>query len=153
MKQKTQTLLASSLALLVTAGAQAGVPCIDCFHNVTIPAGTEVACSPFPSIETIKNATVFQGDKPALTQVMTCKVSNGQTIPAQSTFVGELVAGSALGPYSFVWQRLSLPGTGGSIELDIADDELLSSKADNNGQLRLTFKRDLAISPATATTN
>jgi hypothetical protein len=133
--RNSKTFLMVAVATLMSAGAQAGTP--------DIPAGTAVDCIPFPSIEAIKSASIFQGEKPALIQNMTCDVINDQRIPSQSKIVGEVRAVSALGPYFIVWKRLQFPSDQGALEWKPEDDNFVSSRIQENGSLRVTFQRGL----------
>ncbi|NAP32514.1 hypothetical protein [Pseudomonas syringae] len=112
-----------------------------------IPAGTVVDCVPFPSIETLKKQTVYENGKPALGGVVTCSVIDGQPVPKESRFFGQLIAGPVPNSFSFAWKVLQLPGNG-SIKWSGADSELLSSIQTNNERLQLTFKRELRVAPA-----
>ena len=135
--RNSKTILAVAVAMLVASGVHA--------ETLDIPVGTVADCIPFPSVEAIKSASIFQGEKPALAQIMTCEVIKGQPIPAHSKLVGEVRAGSALGPYAIVWQRLQLPGAQGVLEWNRHDEDFISSRIQDTGNLRVTFKRGLNV--------
>lgn len=134
-----------AVTMLLGAGAHAA--------SLDIPAGTIADCIPSPSIEAIKSASIFQGDKPALVQMMTCDVMTGQPIPAQSRLLGEVRAVSALGPYSIVWRRLQLRSDQGDLVWSPNDEDFASSLFQGNGQIRVTFKRGLNVHTVTATSS
>ncbi|MBV7514579.1 hypothetical protein [Pseudomonas sp. PDM25] len=135
----SKTVLRVAVTMLMASGVHAA--------TLDIPVGTVADCIPFPSIEAIKSASIFQGENPALVQLMTCEVIKGQPLPAQSKLVGEVRAGSNLGPYSIVWQRLQLTGAQGVLEWNPADEDFVSSRIQDAGHLRVTFKRGLSVSP------
>jgi hypothetical protein len=137
--RNSKTILAVAVAMLGASAVHA--------ETLDIPVGTVADCIPFPSVEAIKSSSIFQGEKPALVQLMTCEVINGQPIPAHSKFVGEVRASSALGPYSIVWQRLQLPGAQGILEWNPHDEDFVSSRIQDTGKLRVTFKRGLSVDP------
>ncbi len=141
--RNSKTILAVAVAMLMASGVQA--------ETLDIPAGTVADCIPTPSIEAIKSASIFQGEKPTLIQRITCDVINGQPVPAQSRLVGEVRAVSALGPYSLVWQRLQLRSDQGDLVWSPQDEDFVSSRIQSNGTLRVTFKRALNVDPSTAT--
>lgn len=138
----SKTFLAITVATLMASTAHA--------ETLDFPAGTVADCIPTPSVEAIKSASIFQGENPALVQVITCDVIKSQPIPAQSRLVGEVRAVSALGPYSLVWQRLQLRSEQGDLAWNPQDEEFVSSRIQSNGTLRVTFKRALNVDPATA---
>lgn len=113
-----------------------------------IPAGAVVDCLPFPSIETLKTQTVYENGKPAFGGVVTCSVIDGQSVPRQARFVGQLVAGPVPNSFSFAWEVLQLPGNAGSIKWNSADGELLSFIQTDDERLQLTFNRALRVTPA-----
>ncbi len=119
----------------------------EAFH---IPAGAVADCVPSPSIEEIKSATIFKGENPALVHMVTCDVIKGQPLPVESRAVGEIRAVSALGPYSFVWQRLQIRSEQGDIVWSPEDANFVSSRIQRNGTLRMTFERTLDVDVATA---
>jgi hypothetical protein len=136
--RNSKTILAVAIAMLIASGVHA--------ETMDIPVGTVADCIPFPSVEAIKSASIFKGEKPALAQIMTCEIIKGQPIPAQSKLIGEVRAVSALGPYSIVWQRLQLPDAQGVLEWNPADEDFVSSRIQDTGNLRVTFKRGLSVS-------
>lgn len=133
----------AAVFLLIANSVHAAQPA----PSINIPADAVVDCLPFPSIETLKTQTVYENGKPALGGVVTCSVIDGQPVPKQSRFVGQLIAGPVPNSFSFAWEVLQLPG-GYSIKWDIADGELLSSVQSNDEHLHLTFKRELRVAPA-----
>lgn len=137
-----KTVLVIPVAMLMVLVAQA--------EMLVVPAGTVADCIPSPSIEAIKSASVFQGENPALIQMITCDVIKGQPIPAKFRLLGELRAVSVLGPYSLVWQQMQLRGDQGDLVWNPKDEDLVSSRIQSDGTLRMTFKHDLNIDPATA---
>ncbi len=139
-----KTILAVAVAMLMGSGVRA--------ETMNIAVGTVADCIPFPSVEAIKSASIFQGEKPALTQLMTCEVIKGQPIPAQSKLVGEVRASTAFGPYTIVWQRLQLPGSQGVLGWNPHDEDFISSSVQDTGNLRVTFKRGLSVDQDTSST-
>lgn len=133
--------MAVMLAVFVSSGAHAAT-----VGNVK--TGSQVDCLPFPSLEMLDKHTVFENGKPAFGGVVTCTVIEGQAVPKQSKFVGQLVTGSVRNTYSFVWEVLQLPDADGSVLWSNADGELLSSVANGSERVRLTFKRGLNVNPA-----
>lgn len=133
----------AAVFLLIANTAHAAEPAL----SVNIPAGAVVDCLPFPSIETLKTQTVYKNGRPAFGGVVTCSVVDGQPVPKQSKFVGQLIPGPVPNSFSFAWEVLQLPGTG-SIKWNSADGELLSSIQTNDDRLQLTFKRVLRVAPA-----
>lgn len=125
-------IMAVTLAVLVSSGAHAA-------SGLNVQAGSQVDCLPFPSVETLNKHTVYENGKPAFGGVVTCSVIEGQAVPKQSNFVGQLVAGSVPNTYSFVWEVLQLPGTDGSVRWSNADGELLTSATNGSERVRLTF--------------
>ena len=140
--RNSKTVLVMTVAMLMGSVAQA--------ETLVVPAGTVADCIPSPSIEAIKSASIFQGENPALVQMITCDVIKGQPIPAQSRLVGEVRAVSALGPYSLVWQRMQLRSDQGDLVWNPKDEDFVSSRIQSNGTLRVTFKRALNVDQATA---
>lgn len=139
---RSMKVLALLGASLIAAGVHA--------ETFEIPAGTVADCVPSPSIEAIKSASIFQGENPALVQMVTCDVIKGQPLPVQSRLVGEIRAVSALGPYSLVWQRLQLRSERGDIVWSPEDENFVSSRIQSNGTLRMTFERTLDVDVPTA---
>lgn len=133
--------------MLLSAGFIGGGVHAETFQ---IHAGAVADCIPSPSIEAIKSASIFQGENPALVQMVTCDVIKGQPLPVQSRLVGEIRAVSALGPYSLVWQRLQLRSDQGDIVWSPEDDQFVSSRIQSNGTLRMTFERTLDVDVPTA---
>ena len=129
----SKSVLAVAVAMLIGSVAHA--------QTLDIPAGTVADCIPYPSIEAIKSASIFQGEKPELVQMMTCDVIKEQPIPVQSRLVGEVRAVTALGPYSIVWKRLQVPSDEGALVWNPKDDDFASSRIQANGTLRVTFNR------------
>lgn len=119
-------------------------------EKLAVPAGFAVDCIPSPSIESIKSGSIFQGENPALVQMITCDVIEGQSIPAQSRLFGEVRAQSALGPYEVIWQRLQVQNYQGDLVWNPRHEDLVSSRIQSNGTLRVTFERTLSVDQATA---